>query len=208
MSKDFAVSNGVTVVGWDWRGPDGSGRDYAAVFPSEDGQSINISQLTESLQKISLIRPKAARNIAMALMGAADAVEKTAPIRTASSVCRDAPFANVESGPRNDGNGASFMGMIPRSSEPADKLAALEAQSGAMTALSVAISRRLDACLSNPQAWESQMWTISECGAHLPSARWARLALIIEKCMPHLQEELRELEALVSQNTGLRETEK
>ena len=87
MSKDFAVSNGVTVVGWDWRGPEDSGRDYAAVFPSEDGQSINISQLTESLQKISLIRPKSARNIAMALMSAADAVEKTVPIRTESGVC-------------------------------------------------------------------------------------------------------------------------
>lgn len=120
--------------------------------------------------------------------------------------CRDVPFANLESGFRNDGDGANFMGMIPRSDEPADKLAALEAQSGAMTSLSVAISRRLDACLSNPQAWESQMRTISECGAHLPSARWARLALIIEKCMPHLQEELRELEAMVSQNTGLKET--
>jgi hypothetical protein len=94
-----------------------------------------------------------------------------------------------------------------------------------MTALSVAISRRLGVRLSDHQAWESQMRAIAEFGTHLPSARWARLAMAIEKCVPHLQEELRELEAWVekaqscdnpqmgsycddsvSQNTGLKET--
>lgn len=107
-------------------------------------------------------------------------------------------------------HGANFMGMIPLG-EPPEKLAALEAQSGAMTSLTAAITRRLlglGVHTHDHQAWKAEMWEIVAMPneASSPDADWARLALAIERCVPHLQEELREMEELVSQNTGLKET--